>query len=178
MLPESPVCRFEAKLINSAGKQYMDNYHPLGENAPRNYVVWGTLKELEAGRGPCYLDCTHLTPEEIRHVEVGIENEKPLLLEYFQSKGIDVSRKWLEIEIQELDQGVTFAAGAGNGLVIDADCATNLEGLYACGDSAYISFAAAGAFVYGFKSGTTAARYAKQAVNVEPVDRKQVANQE
>ncbi len=164
-----------AKLINSAGEQYMHKYHPLGENAPRNYIVWGTWKELEAGRGPCYLDCTHLTPEAIRHVEVGIQNEKPLLLEYLKAKGIDVSKQWLEIELQELDQGVTFAVGAGNGLVIDADCATNLEGLYACGDAAYISFAAAGAFVYGFKAGTTAVRYAKKLANVEPVDREQLA---
>ena len=78
-------------------------------------------------------------------MEVGIEMKNPFSW-VFSIKGIDVSRKWLEIEIRELDQGVTFATGAGNGLVIDAGVPRTWKD-FMPGDSKS-SFAAAGAFVW------------------------------
>lgn len=152
-----------ARIVNARGEEYMTRYHPWGNNAPRNALVRGTMEEILGGRGPCFIDCSKLPEDAIRHVEEGIANEKPLLLEYLRAKGLDLRKDLLEFELQEPDQGVTFAAGAGNGMVIDRDGSTSVEGLYACGDCAHVSFAAAGAITLGFQAGIAAGRYAAKA---------------
>ncbi|MBI4317381.1 MAG: FAD-binding protein [Chloroflexi bacterium] len=151
------------KITNALGDRYMTKYHPWGENAPRNAIVNGTLTEIRAGRGPCYVDCRHLSPQDIELVKIGIANERPTLLDYLAMRGIDPARDPIEFEPQELEVGVTFANGAGSGLVIQEDCATTLAGLYAAGDCANVSFAASGAGTLGFRAGAQAATFASKA---------------
>ena len=53
------------RFMNALGEYYMEKYHPLGNRAPRYEVVFYSLKELREGRGPLFIDCTHLKEEEI-----------------------------------------------------------------------------------------------------------------
>lgn len=47
---------------NAQGQRFMNQYHPEGERASRMKVVEAILKEMEAGRGPVYIDCCRLLP--------------------------------------------------------------------------------------------------------------------
>ncbi len=149
-----------ARIINALGERYMEKYHPWGEKAPRNAVVWGTVQEIKNGRGPCYVDCTHLPPEIIGLIKLGIQNEKATTLDFLEAKGIDLGRDPLEFEPQEFDLGVSFAFGAGSGILIDKTCATNIEGLFAAGDCTHFSFGATSANTLGYRAGQEAAKYA------------------
>ena len=51
-------------LVNSLGEMYLEKAHPMGEKAPRNFIVWATYRELREGRGPIYMDCRHLTQRD------------------------------------------------------------------------------------------------------------------
>ena len=55
-------------LINSLGERYLERHYPMGEAAPRNFVVWATYNELKEGRGPIYMDCHHLSQKDREHL--------------------------------------------------------------------------------------------------------------
>jgi len=38
-------------LVNSLGDAFMESYHPMGDRAPRNFMVWAAIQELKEGRG-------------------------------------------------------------------------------------------------------------------------------
>jgi adenylylsulfate reductase subunit A len=122
-------------LINGKGEAFMKRYDPLGMKAPRYKLVEGVLGEIKAHRGPVFIDCRHLEPEALAHLVVTLGYDKDTLPDFFEQKGIDLSRDLLEIATSEGMQGGPNEV-CGSGIKIDGDCATNVPGLFAAGNSA------------------------------------------
>ena len=54
-----------ARFVNAKGESIMDKYSPvLGTNTDPHYVVRAMAIEARDGRGPFYLDCSHMKPED------------------------------------------------------------------------------------------------------------------
>ena len=123
------------KLVNGAGEDFMTRYDAQGMHAPRYKLVQGVLGELKAHRGPVYVDCRHLDPESMRHLVTTLGYDKDPLPDFFQQKGLDLSRDLVEIATSEGMQGGPNEL-CGSGIKIDGGCATNVPGLFAAGNSA------------------------------------------
>lgn len=124
-----------AKLVNGAGEEFMDRYDPMGMKGPRYKLVQGILGEMKAHRGPVYMDCRHLDAEALKHLVTTLSYDKDTLPDYFQQKNLDLSRDLLEVVTSEGMQGGPNEV-CGSGIKIDGDCATNVPGLFAAGNSA------------------------------------------
>ena len=149
-----------AYLINALGERFMPKYSPDGERARRADIVNGVVSEILAGRGPIYCDCTHLPTEDIRRLENTLGVDRPALPLFFAQKKIDLAREPFEVVVGEI---ATVRAGAlfrGSGVHIDADCASNIPGLFASGDCSTMGAGIAGAAVMGHVAGISAGRYA------------------
>ena len=56
-----------AKLVDRAGRQFMHDYDPRGELAPRDIVSQAIVTQMEKTRHPCvYLDLSHLEAAKVR----------------------------------------------------------------------------------------------------------------
>jgi succinate dehydrogenase/fumarate reductase flavoprotein subunit len=158
-----------AHFINAQGERFMAKYTPDAERAKRADLVNGVISELLAGRGPIYCDCTHLPLPEIRKLERTLGVDRPGLPIYFQQKEIDLAKEPFEIAVGEI---ATVRAGAlfrGAGIDINADCASNIPGLFAAGDCSSVNAAVAGAAVMGHVAGINAGRYAQTQPQPQPI---------
>lgn len=149
-----------AYLINALGERFMFKYHPAGERARRADLVNGVVAETLAGRGPIYCDCTHLPEKEVRHLQRTLGVDRPALPAYFAQKDIDLAREPFEVSVTEIALVRAGALFRGSGVHIDAECASNIPGLFAAGDCSSMNAAVAGAAVMGHVAGESAARYA------------------
>ena len=53
-----------AKFVNALGETFMDRYSPvLGANTDPHYITRAMALEAQQGRGPFYLDCAGMSPE-------------------------------------------------------------------------------------------------------------------
>ena len=125
------IAGMDAYLINASGARYMFRYHPLGEKAPRFDMVYGTMKEITEGRGPCYVDMRHL-PEDERGmlIEELLSVDKLTYRDYLKAKRVDLSSALLEIEPGEIS--------TWKGLLVNSKSQTSLPHLYAAGACASI----------------------------------------
>jgi len=123
------------RLINGMGEEFMERYDPMGIKGARHKLVHAILTELKAHRGPVRVDCRHLNPDALNHLVATLSYDKDTLPDYFQQKGIDLSRDLLEVATSEGMQGGPNEV-CGSGIKIDRDCATNVSGLFAAGNSA------------------------------------------
>ena len=124
-----------AKLVNGMGEDFMQRYDPMGMKGPRFKLVQGVLGELKAHRGPVYIDCRHLDTENLQHLVTTLGYDKDTLPDFFEQKHIDLSRDLMEIAASEGMQGGPNEV-CGSGVKIDPDCATNVPGIFAAGNSA------------------------------------------
>jgi succinate dehydrogenase/fumarate reductase flavoprotein subunit len=164
-----------AYLINALGERFMVKYSPDGERGRRSDIVNGVVSETLAGRSPIYCDCTHLPQEDIRRLENTLGVDRPALPIFFAQKKIDLAREPFEVTVGEI---ATVRAGAlfrGAGVHINADCASNIPGLFAAGDCTTMGAAIAGAAVMGHVAGVNAGRYALSQPKSRPLA---VADQE
>jgi len=146
-------------LINGMGEAFMERYDPLGMKGPRYKLVEGVLGEIKAHRGPVFVDCRHLDPEALKHLVTTLSYDKDTLPDFFEQKGLDLSRDLLEIATSEGMQGGPNEV-CGSGVKIDADCATNIPGLYAAGNSADQCRSLHMATTSGIRAGDSMAAYA------------------
>ena len=167
---------------NVRGERFMEEYFPglltergSGHEALDFYQIADAMtKEVEAGKGPIYIDFRKLSKEEralalqaevlpVKFQPVGRGN----LLEAIREKiGLDPETERIEVELQ-------FCGGQGP-IRIDPDCRTTVKGLWAVGDagslgSGYMGARASGTFggfgiafamVSGLRGGSSAGRYA------------------
>jgi len=114
---------YGAVLLNSEGEEFTDS---LG---PRDVVSQAIVDEVAAGRGvetpdgrpAVYLDTTRIS-------EADAEISLPYMLRRYRAAGVDpLAESILTYPVLHYQNG---------GLVIDADTATTLEGVYACGEIA------------------------------------------
>ena len=161
--------------INGLGERYMTRYHEKGEKAPRNWLVWGTLSELKAGRGPVFVDSRHLPSEKLSHLKKTLGLDKETLNDFLKVQKIDIAKAPLEIMVSEAMQTGPIEV-VGSGIHIDRNCMSTIEGLFAGGDCAdqmkVVHMAVAG----GYSAGKFAAEYANRNVS-KGLDREAVRNE-
>jgi L-aspartate oxidase len=111
-----------ARLLNSAGKRFMQDYHPLAELAPRDVVARAIVEEMQRTGAPhVLLDLTHRGPEFIR-------SRFPRIYETCRRYGVDIS-----LEPAPVHPAAHYAMG---GVRTDLDGRTSVPRLYAAGEAA------------------------------------------
>ncbi len=158
-----------ARLINALGEQFMPKYSPNAERAKRAELVNAVVSEILAGRGPIYCDCTHLPEPDIRRLERTLGVDRPALPDFFAQKKIDLAKEPFEISVGEIAIVRAGALFRGSGVDIDADCNSNIPGLFAAGDCSSVNAAVAGASVMGHVAGISAGRYALSQSRPKPL---------
>ena len=128
------------RLVNSHGEYFMEKYSKNASKSARNIMVLSCLKELEAGRGPLYVDGRHLGASDRKHLMTLLGYDKDTLPDFLEAKGqADLGNTIVEIMVSEGTQaGPSEVAGAG--ILIDRNCASTVPGLYAGHDSLLQSF--------------------------------------
>ena len=153
-------------IVNALGERFLFNYHEKGEQGPRWVMPWGVYWETVNGRGPCYFDVRHLTPEAIGHLEGHLlPIDKNTFGDWLEQMNIDISRDLFEAQICE-GQHPAFL-GAVSGVHIDDRFRSTLPGLMAAGASAPAIGSLTGAMCTGIAAGLDAADYAS-GISVPP----------
>lgn len=115
------------KFINALGEEFMWRYHPvLGSRARQSDLVVGFSREVSDGRGPVSLDMRSVSQKD-RDLMRQVLPETFML---WDKAGIDpfaAPIEWIP--------AFRLKMGAGGGLHVNTRCETNLEGLYAAGDT-------------------------------------------
>jgi adenylylsulfate reductase subunit A len=158
------VLGFGARQVNAQGEQFMEKKfgHLGGDAAPTPIRVYGPTQEIKAGRGPCYLDTTHLNQKQVRELKVAYLDMYPAVVLHWAANGIDPSKEPIEICGTE---PYVMGGHCQAGYWIDADRRTTLAGLFAAGDVAggnpykFVS----GAFAEGMIAARSAVDYLKGA---------------
>jgi len=158
-----------SRLINALGENFMEKVHPMGDRAPRNYMVWGAIQELKEGRGPIFMDCSHLKEKERDHLFTTLGYDKDTLPDFFVKKGYNLEGTMIEMTVSEPMQARP-SEQCGSGIKIDEKCASNIPGLFAAGDASdqmgCLHMCVAG----GYAAGKHAVDYARQTKNLRPLD--------
>lgn len=125
---------YGAPIINAEGDRVMSRYEELGGDAAPRYIrANAPMEEWLAGRGPCYCDTTHLSPEKARAMMEDYLNERPSFVLFLASRGQDVTRE--PIEIFGSDPYI-LGGHTGGGFWVDMQRMTTLPGLFAAGEAA------------------------------------------
>jgi len=113
---------FGGILKNHAGKEFMDDVHPLHSLAPRDIVARAILSEMaREGKNYMYLDVTHRKAKDIRA--------------HFPN----IYAKCLECKIDITKDKIPVVPAAHymcGGVLVDSYSRTNIGSLYACGEIA------------------------------------------
>ncbi|MFC0527718.1 FAD-dependent oxidoreductase [Phytohabitans kaempferiae] len=136
-------------------------------------IVAKAAGEARAGRGPIYIDCTHLSPAALADITTYISYDAPLFREFLEQSGIDLARHPVEFE---LFNGAWSATGSPKGVVVDGTGQTATPGLFAAGDLSTPAYALAGSLTSGWVTGDSAARFAREAA-APVLDRDAVARE-
>lgn len=136
---------FGAPQVNAQGEKFMATRysHLGGEGAPTPIRVYGPTKENKEGRGPCYMDTRHLTPEQVKDLKASYLDMYPDIVLYWAANEIDPSKEPIELQGTE---PYIMGGHCQAGYWIKTDRSTTLSGLYAAGD-------VAGGAPYKFVSG-------------------------
>ena len=156
------IAGLDAYLINAKGERYMFRYHTLAEKAPRFDMVYGTVKEIAEGRGPCYVDMRHLSLDDRQMlVEELLSVDKLTYRDYLKAKKVDLSSALLEIEAGEIS--------TWKGLLVNEKSECSVLGLYAAGSCASIMNwgGVSVAMASGLSAGKEAANQAKSIPIIE-----------
>lgn len=112
-----------AFLINKEGERFMQNYHPLGDLAPRDIVARGIDEQLKSRGDECvYLDATYLPKTEIR-------SHFPTIAKTCKRYRVNMMKEPIPV--------VPAAHYQCGGIVTGPQARTSLPGLLACGEVAY-----------------------------------------
>jgi len=153
-----PAATINAKYINAQGEHFMARYDPqLKEDAPRSQIVEAIFREIEAGRGPVYID---LEDEGVRVHEFLKDDYK----EYVRAcKGGNPQP--VTITFQRLLGGVRIhpdASTAVSGLFVAGENAGGLHGADRVRGSAFLETQ-----VFGRLAGIGAAAHARKTGRTE-----------
>jgi succinate dehydrogenase/fumarate reductase flavoprotein subunit len=168
--PAATSCYPAGRLVNSDGEVMIR--HPAVREPMRKYRQ-NVEDSVTKGKTPFYLDWTNASDEEIEYALWSYGNEGLCwaLREIMKDLGIDFRTHMIELELEEPGRN----SGGFLALFIDADCKTNLEGVYACSPVQFAGEVAAPTYiVLGWQSGEKAAEYAKkqplQAIELDQVE--------
>ncbi len=125
---------YGAPIINCKGERVMSRYADLGGDAAPRYIrANAPMEEWLAGRGPCYCDTTHLSPEKTKAMLEDYLNERPSFVLFLASRGQDPSTE--PIEIYGSDPYI-LGGHTGGGYWVDLERMTTIPGLFAAGETA------------------------------------------
>jgi L-aspartate oxidase len=143
------------QLKDRFGVHFMPNYHPLGDLAPRDIVSRAIIRQMAATHDTnVYLDLRHLDKKRIL-------KRFPKLAELCALFDIDISKDVIPVR-----PSAHYFCG---GIRADRTGATDVEGLYACGEAASTGLHGANrlgsnslleGLVYGWTAGAAAAEAA------------------
>jgi adenylylsulfate reductase subunit A len=136
MAPTGAVAQgVKAQQVNALGERYLeDRYGDLGgRQMPTSARLLATLQENAEGRGPCYLDTTHLTKEQAERLKAYYLHMTPGLTLYWSVKSTSPKNDPPEIVGTE---PYIVGGHAQAGYWIDINRKATLENLYAAGDVA------------------------------------------
>ena len=136
MAPTGAVAQgVKAQQVNALGERYLEERyaHLGGKSMPTAMRLWATIQENIEGRGPCYLDTTHLTKEQAERLQAYYLHMTPGLTLYWASRGTSP-----DIDPPEIVGTEPYIVGghAQAGYWIDVNRMSTLENLYAAGDVA------------------------------------------
>lgn len=151
------------RLVNAHGETVADRPTRPNEREFGFGVVAQAAREVLAGRGPLFLDCTGVGRAELDNVMSYVTFDAPLFPEFLDQSGIDLSRDLLEMEFFT---GTWSATCSPKGVVVDRRCGAGLPGLFVAGDLATPAYALAGALTTGYVAGHAAAEHARDAGRV------------
>lgn len=115
------------------------------------------VREFVEGRGPVFIDMTHLPEEKVAEIEsILFTTERPIQRKFFRDRGIDFREKRIELGLTE----VQLCGGHGaSGIRVNERAETGVSGLYAAGDVACVPGQhLTGAFVFGEVAAENAVR--------------------
>lgn len=126
---------YKTPMINCLGEKILaEKYAEMGgDNSPRYIRANVPMEEWLQGRGPCYVDTTHMTEQQIKDMKTDYLNERPSFVLFLAAHGQDISKK--PIEVYGSDPYIVGGHTA-SGYWVDVNRATTLSGLFACGDVA------------------------------------------
>ncbi len=138
--------------LNARGERFMGKYDPMLENGLRRNQVMGTFQETLEGYGPpFFMDMTHFTTEDARHLQYDLmPGDKETYLEYCEARKIDFTKTPLEVEVGERMIGGIVRS--------DATQETDVENLF----NGNIIHSFSGAMCLGYAAGGFAARKAAE----------------
>ncbi len=171
---------FGAPQVNAQGEEFMKKRWAQwgGEGAPTPIRLHAPMMEIEAGRGPCFMDTRHLTPDRVKKLKEAYLDMYPNTVLYWASSDIDPGRDPIEICGTE---PYVVGGHCQAGYWVDPDRRTTLPNLLAAGD---VAGGAPYKFVSGcFAEGKIAARTAIGEIRLEsgpmaPLDLAQVHAEE
>lgn len=118
-----------APQINGKGDEYEKNY-----GIPSTPIrMYSTVRENQAGRGPCYLATKGISKETEEELQKAYLNMAPAQTLRWIERGLGPSQEHVEIEGTE---PYIVGGHTASGYWVDMQRATTLKGLYAAGDVA------------------------------------------
>lgn len=117
-----------AKQVNSKGEVYETKY-----GITTSERVYGTVKENQEGRGPCYLRTEGITPLQDEELKKAYLNMAPSQTLKWIEAGKNPSEQNVEIEGTE---PYIVGGHTASGYWVDTNRRTTIKGLYAAGDVA------------------------------------------
>ena len=133
------------RFVNRLGEPIMDRYMPaLGSNTDPHYITRAMALEVEAGRGPIYMDTSQIKPEDMQLL---IPQTGWQLVNYQKvvKKGLDLFR--------DRTEWIPHLQDTCGGLCADLHGRTDIPGLFAAGRARSID---PGVYIGGFAMCTTA----------------------
>ncbi|MFW6035397.1 MAG: adenylyl-sulfate reductase subunit alpha [Halothermotrichaceae bacterium] len=136
---------FGAAQVNARGERFMaEKYNHMGaEGAPTPLRVYGPTQEIKNGKGPVFMDTTHLSADDVIELKKSYLNMYPELVLSWAANDFDPAKEPIEIQGTE---PYLVGGHTQSGYWIGADRQTTIAGLYAAGD-------VAGGAPYKFVSG-------------------------
>lgn len=111
-----------AILRDKYGARFLQGVHPLADLAPRDIVARAIIAQMKKTSAPnVFLDITHKGEEFLKE-------RFPTIYEECKNRGINISKEYIPVvPVQHYMMG---------GIKTDLNAMTNIDGLYACGESA------------------------------------------